>query len=273
MKTKNQFLASIATVATIFLLVLCRVAYSQINYTDLNPDVTNASSYSLDLNNDGTFDYSVAKTSSSTCCKTCYWNGNSSSVTLNLLNGNSVVILNGYPAALDSGTIISASNTWSSSGGFLLHYYAQTIYSQGSCHPISVSYSGNWSSMKYLGLKLIVGANTYYGWTRLTVSSSTSFTVHDYTFNTVANQSILAGQTCPPQAAIIANGSTTFCVGDSVILSSASTGTNLSYHWKMNAANIPGATNKSLTAKVAGNYKVNVTDNANSSKQFTHCLS
>lgn len=62
-----------------------------------------------------------------------------------------------------------------------------------------------------------------------------------------------------PSATIAASGPTTFCLGDSVIFT-ANAGPGLSYQWKKDAANIIGATNISYTAKLAGNYKVQVTN-------------
>jgi hypothetical protein len=65
-----------------------------------------------------------------------------------------------------------------------------------------------------------------------------------------------------PSATITAQGSTTFCAGDSVVLE-ANSGTGLTYQWKKGVNNISGASNLNYTAKTAGTYKVIVT-NANS---------
>jgi ABC-type branched-subunit amino acid transport system ATPase component len=50
------------------------------------------------------------------------------------------------------------------------------------------------------------------------------------------------------QANITANGPTTFCVGDSVVLS-ANTGANLTYQWTQNNITINGATSATHSAK------------------------
>lgn len=60
-------------------------------------------------------------------------------------------------------------------------------------------------------------------------------------------------------ASITAGGPTTFCAGDSVILT-ANSGTGLTYQWLKNNANISGATGISYAAKTAGTYKVIVTN-------------
>ncbi|MBK7683069.1 MAG: PKD domain-containing protein [Bacteroidia bacterium] len=63
------------------------------------------------------------------------------------------------------------------------------------------------------------------------------------------------------QANITANGPTTFCVGDSVVLS-ANTGANLTYQWTQNNITINGATSATHSAKTAGAYRVNITNTA-----------
>ena len=58
-----------------------------------------------------------------------------------------------------------------------------------------------------------------------------------------------------PWANVTPAGPTAFCNGGSVLLN-ANTGAGLSYQWKKNGTNIPGAIAASYTATAAGNYKV-----------------
>jgi hypothetical protein len=62
-----------------------------------------------------------------------------------------------------------------------------------------------------------------------------------------------------PTATITAGGSTTFCLGGSVVMN-ANTGTGLTYQWKNNGTNITGATAVSFTATSSGSYTVVVTN-------------
>jgi hypothetical protein len=60
--------------------------------------------------------------------------------------------------------------------------------------------TGQWDSVVdgYIGLQLINGGQTYYGWVRMDVTvstSSASMTIKDYAYNSIPNQPILAGQT------------------------------------------------------------------------------
>ena len=63
-----------------------------------------------------------------------------------------------------------------------------------------------------------------------------------------------------PNATLTASGNTTFCNGDSVILSVPAANVN-SYLWFKNNINITGAKTESTTAKIAGTYNTIVTDN------------
>ncbi len=62
-----------------------------------------------------------------------------------------------------------------------------------------------------------------------------------------------------PSAVITPASSTSICQGANVVLN-ANTGTGLTYQWKLNAANITGATTASYTASAAGSYTVVVTN-------------
>jgi PKD repeat protein len=63
----------------------------------------------------------------------------------------------------------------------------------------------------------------------------------------------------PPAAQIIASGNTSFCPGDSVILS-ASHQPGYSYEWKRYSNYLPGETDSALTVTKTGKYSVRITD-------------
>ena len=63
-----------------------------------------------------------------------------------------------------------------------------------------------------------------------------------------------------PQATVTANGPTTFCAGDSVMLS-ASTGLGYIYQWQKDGADLPNANTAGYFASSGGSYTVIVTQN------------
>ncbi len=105
--------------------------------------------------------------------------------------------------------------------------------------------------------------NTSTGVINLAASTAGAYTV---TYNVAASACQLAGTgsasitlSANPTATITAAGPTSLCTGGSVVLN-ANTGTGLTYQWKLNGANITGATAASYTANAAGSYTVVVTN-------------
>lgn len=236
------------------------VINAQIVYTDVNPDVSVScstipctSTYPLDLNNDGITDFNIIASYTSVSCFPS-GSGQKKQVSVSAQNGNKVVL-----NMMNANDTIGSNLSFSLTSGIL-----RTLTLSFTC-PTS---SGNWTTTSdhYLGLQLSIGSSVYYGWARLNVyvtPGGPHFNVKDYAYNTVANQIILAGQTCSPQATIKANGPLSFCSGGSVVLTSKNSGNTLKYQWKKNNININGATNKNYTATTAGDYKVKVTDTIN----------
>lgn len=77
-----------------------------------------------------------------------------------------------------------------------------------SAYPYSVSYGryGNWSAdtqTNFIGVRFNIGANTHYGWIRLTVDNiNHRLTIHDYAYEDTPDTPINAGQMfiAPPPA-------------------------------------------------------------------------
>jgi hypothetical protein len=65
---------------------------------------------------------------------------------------------------------------------------------------------------------------------------------------------------CHLQVDLVANGPTSFCEGDSVVLNSSITDTSLTYQWFRNNLPIANATSPQFTADSSGIYKVAVSD-------------
>lgn len=115
----------------------------------------------------------------------------------------------------------------------------------------------------------VTGATSYTwtfpsGWTGTSTTNSISLTA-DITSGQIT---VTANNACGASAAqsisvtsgtatasVTPGGPTTFCSGNSVLLS-ANTGSGLTYQWKLNGGNISGATNSTYTASASGSYTV-----------------
>ncbi|MBP9083558.1 MAG: T9SS type A sorting domain-containing protein [Bacteroidia bacterium] len=262
----KQLLQTKLSTLIILAMLFSASANAQIIYTDVNPDSTITclgsactKSYNVDLNNDGVSDYSISSVRNGNICQ----HGGlvyRSSVSVSALNTNAVVAVTSttYPLAMSFNNVISSGLSLSASGFVFNKYW-------GNCGTGTLNLWPN-SVDRYLGLKLIVGTNTYYGWARMQVvfGSQPTFTIKDYAYNTIPNQPIRAGETscATPTVYLTQSGSLTFCNGDSVTLTA--NGTGYQYQWKRNNVNIAGATAKTYTAKTDGIYKCKVTNSCGS---------
>ncbi len=151
-------------------------SYAQIIYTDIIPDATPNATYPLDLNNDTIVDFLIQfDLANKVMCKP----QNSNAYSGEFAGGLHL------PWALASSVRICDSLlTWYDSG-----------------NPGTMAWgtsTGHWAGEtdKYLALKLIAGANTYYGWARIDVqATSASFTIKDYAYESTASACIESGQT------------------------------------------------------------------------------
>ena len=193
-------------------MMFCASANAQIVYTDVIPDVVRGCNYPspcgadflIDLNNDGINDFTFAPRAHGFSCGNC--------------SPNPVAIL----GTRDSALVISTAQSWIADtvGGFGLNKsmdsslaWTNAVYNlaqngercmactngNGS-HKVTQGITGNWQNVsgKFMGLKIKVGPDFYYGWIKLGVSIasySVSITIMEYAYNSIPNQPILAGQT------------------------------------------------------------------------------
>jgi hypothetical protein len=125
----------------------------------------------------------------------------------------------------------------------------------------------------------VTGASSY-NWTLPTgwIGTSSTNTITATAGTTGGNITVAAVNACGtstaqtfsvtvspgPSAAITAAGPVSFCQGGSVVLN-ATSGTGLTYQWKLNGINITGATNAAYTANAPGSYTVMVSNSSCSS--------
>ncbi|MDF1672790.1 MAG: T9SS type A sorting domain-containing protein [Vicingaceae bacterium] len=200
-------------------------ADAQIIYTDIVPDTTfcnDGDVYNLDLNNDMINDFSLNLNTSSNAggfysnSLNFSTNSNENNDLRISPNGLANSVLGNNASALSSGASIGSSATnWANSSGNLMASYSMyySRYASTSTYyntSASTTYTYTWgpytysnatsfgdfagAQSKYLGLKIVVGPNTHYGWARVSVDSGVGcFTVEEYAYETTPNTTILAG--------------------------------------------------------------------------------
>ncbi|MFN5983944.1 MAG: PKD domain-containing protein, partial [Fluviicola sp.] len=153
---------------------------------------------------------------------------------------------------------------------------SNTISTTVNSNPIAtISPSGSASICS--GGSIILSANTGSGLTYqwlLNGSAISLATNSTYTASSIGNYQVIVtnSSSCSttstittvslgasPSASITAGGTTTFCSGNSVLLS-ANTGSGLTYIWKLNGTTIPSATASTYSATASGIYTVLVTN-------------
>jgi hypothetical protein len=191
---------------SIVAVMLIQITNAQIVYSDVNPDLTTSGSYNLDLNNDGIVDFVITHTSksvkSSGKCKG--QTGTNQYIKVTPLSNNKVADAGTNARKMATNQTIDANVTsWGSnidqvmfSSEFSCAYHC---FYGGCGYYFWPTNKGEWYPANedgFLGLRLISGGHTYYGWVRMNISSAGSaFIVKDYAYNGTAGQAILAGQT------------------------------------------------------------------------------
>ena len=112
-------------------------------------------------------------------------------------NGMGFLVGSGLPFKLAGAANIGPAGSFQSVGVLARRFLGFTSVSS---LPIS-SYIGNWQSygvalgQGYLGLKFLIGANVHYGWADISVNPDFSITLHNFAYESCADQSIDSGQT------------------------------------------------------------------------------
>jgi len=169
------------------------VANGQIEYYDVNPDEGGINTFSLiDFDQNGEPEFIITQYST--------WGTLNDKNAIRMfpvqayVSGNAVIASTSgpfiYPLALDSSALISNANAYWNSN------YSYMDLAYGNCY-----LNSNWCSPgvmdKYLGLRFKIGSSIYYGWARLDITNSSTWTLKDYAYNSTPDASILAGQGGP----------------------------------------------------------------------------
>jgi len=170
-----------------FLFVISGVN-AQIEYTDINPDVTVSEfqqGYGVDFNNDDKVDVHVTLLSNTGVWVMHLIPDSSVDNTFVVYDGEETSILELEDEIAPTSNLYKLGEGW---GGLLYGYWSD-----------SGEY-GNWIGTqedKYIGVKFEIGSDFYYGWIHLTTHQYSltdfDFTIKGFAYNTAANEPILAG--------------------------------------------------------------------------------
>ncbi len=124
-------------------------------------------SYSLDINSDGINDFNFYAS---------YYYGNSSttkSCSVSSLNNNSISLTSpgsGDPKIHEINDQIGTTCYWGNNNYTLIYSYSNNV------PPLGSGSSGIWWNVydKYLGVRLVIGSQIFYGWIKLGIYSATS---------------------------------------------------------------------------------------------------
>lgn len=194
-----------ASAAGVGVLALARTSEAKIVYTPANQTIANKIALNLDLNHDGTPDFSFYLSES--IFREARGPSPFGDAVLRvtaLQSDNQVLGVGTFrkqpnASALPPGAEIGPKRKFSPGR----HLMATTNYgcSATTCNGSS---GGRWkeASRRYLGLKFIIKGKIHYGWARLTVDADWGHriqaTLTGYAYETVPNKSIVAGKTKGP---------------------------------------------------------------------------
>jgi hypothetical protein len=177
-------------------LALPQPAQAQVVYTPAHVEIKPATTYDLDLNNDGTTDFSfadnfMAHTLVGSLIVAPFASNGGALGNAVLVNGSAIF----SPVALNRGAKIGGSR----------QFYGSCIGCNSSVEIMAwadpFADFGYWFNVqnRYLGLKLMIDHQPHYGWARLTVQEESKHRIAalltGYAYEATPDKPILAGQT------------------------------------------------------------------------------
>jgi hypothetical protein len=187
-----------ASAAGVGLLALAQPAAAEVVYTPAHTRLTKGMLF-LDIDNDGNNDFALVR-------NVVFTHGTftglnfKQNLALKMYHGE-VIVEKGEAGALAEGATIGSQRNFRHAAppGELM---AAAAGSFGTCFSYNLSaFSGNWANVgpAFLGLSFQINGETHYGWARVGVAWRQSLdgittTLNGYAYETVAGQSIFAGQ-------------------------------------------------------------------------------
>jgi len=195
-----------ATAAGVGMLALAQPAEAKIVYTKANQQITANTQFHLDLNQDGTTDFTLSGFYHLGSTNTNRSN-TSGGVLLNVPVGNFVrgnATFRGaiYASDLPAGVKLQGKKKFKNLNGYDATMAISSYVSGGR---------GSWRNVtkRYLGFKFLINGNNHYGWARLNVSCASfhcNGLLTGYAYETVANKAIVTGKTKGPDVVVLQAG-------------------------------------------------------------------
>jgi hypothetical protein len=181
-----------ASAAGVTILALARPAQAEIVYTAANVTIGVNQSYDLDLNNDGTVDFTIVNQFKSSASGNLFMQnpGGGNAVAGHIVNSG------GFPwaYAFSSGFRITKAARHFTSGRATMAWVRVGKYRSnwGGSWPGTYGFGGG----GYLGLKFVINGKIHYGWARLytDLAFTQTATLTGYAYETVPNKAIKTGQ-------------------------------------------------------------------------------
>lgn len=183
-----------ASAAGAGMLALAQPAEGRIVYTKAHRQIVPNTTLKLDLNHDGTADFSFKDTFSHSFYSSF---GRLFAIPLdqnNQVRGHSVGT-RAYASALFSGDRIGPKGRFLPASGLMV----ETSFLGGVRHDLQGSCSGPWANVtgRYLGLKFVISGKMHFGWARLNARCAQGSQVFGlltgYAYETVPNRQIVTG--------------------------------------------------------------------------------
>ncbi|MFN4951265.1 MAG: T9SS type A sorting domain-containing protein, partial [Flavobacteriales bacterium] len=186
----------------------------------------------------------------------------------NIINGATASTYTATTAGTYYVKVTAPGGCFGNSNSITVSYLNPTIIALG---PTNICQGGN------VVLQTAIGAGFQYTWMKNGMSminggNSASFTASSpgtYTVKIVTpsgcvmySNPIQVSFIINPTASITANGSLNLCAGNSITLSAANNANAVSYQWRKNGINIPGATSQTLVVSQSGTYSVVIANQA-----------
>ena len=192
-------------------MALSQMAEAKVVYTKTHQQIAPNTTIDLDLNNDGTPDFKIEDTFS-----TSFFSSFGRLFTVPIGEQNKVwghtISRRAYASAFFSGAIIGPKGQFLPGAGVM----AAESFLGGAAPLASSTCTAPWANVarRYLGLKFVVNGQVHFGWARLDVGCSkngsmVSAVLTGYAYETVPNRPILTGEQSGPGQASTAPKQTT----------------------------------------------------------------